>query len=108
MQFLAAAEKNGKQTAESAAAANQIFNFIFHWWESLSSGLSKSFGLLSFSQCKKSATNLQALVQQTFIDLSNPAAPASLERKKAAFNPDLIAFKGQKQQQSFYINWGIM
>ena len=29
MQFLAA-EKNGKQTAESAAAANQIFNFIFH------------------------------------------------------------------------------
>ena len=106
MQF--SAEKNGKQTADTAMASLTRF--------STSSFIDEKACLLAFQNeeevlwpfaffpVQKSATNLQALVQQTFIDLSNPAAPASLERKKAAFNPDLIAFKGQKQQQSFYIN----
>ena len=48
----------------------------------------------AFFPVQKSATNLQALVQQTFIDLSNPALEPLKERMASAFNPDLMAFKG--------------
>ena len=97
MQF--SAEKNGKQTADTAMASLTRF--------STSSFIDEKACLLAFQNeeevlwpfaffpVQKSATNLQALVQQTFIDLSNPAR--TFERKKAmasAFNPDLMAFKG--------------
>ena len=96
MQF--SAEKNGKQTADTTMASLTRF--------STSSFIDEKACLLAFQNeeevlwpfaffpVQKSATNLQALVQQTFIDLSNPALEPLKERMASAFNPDLMAFKG--------------